>query len=79
MKGAKGVLEAGMLGGRVNIIGQTELFNMAEPLKIWVRDDVEDQFRGDGDKPINGIVNDLLFVHPSGFYVNPLSDDSVSG
>jgi hypothetical protein len=79
MKGAKRVLKAGMLGGGVNIIGQTELFNMAEPLKIGVRDNIEDQFRWDGDKSINGIVNDLLFVHPSGFYVNPLSGDRVSG
>ena len=68
-----------MYCARINQVRKSHLMNAAETLVKRMRDNVEYQGVIDSDESINGIVNDLLFVHPSGFYVNPLSDDRVSG
>jgi hypothetical protein len=54
-----------MNGARVNKIGKSELFDIPETLKIWMRDNVIDQITLDRYKSIDGVVNDLLFIKAS--------------
>lgn len=58
------MLKAGMQGARIDKFSQSQLFDMTKPLKVWVGDNIGDKFTGDGDKPINGIINYLPFNHP---------------
>lgn len=59
---AKRMMEAGMQRTRIYKVGKAELFNVAKPLKIRMLNNVKHQVIGDGDKPINGVINDFLFV-----------------
>lgn len=63
VKRAKGMLEAGMLGSRVNKIGKTQLFDPAQALKPGVMDQVVNQIAGQGGESIDRIVDNLSFVH----------------
>jgi hypothetical protein len=63
MHGSQGVLKPGVLCPRVHKLSQAQLFNVSEPLKVRMRDNVKKQVTFDGDKPVNGIVDDFLFVY----------------
>jgi hypothetical protein len=59
---AKRMLEPGMKRARVYKVGKAELFDMTEPLKVRVGDDVEQQLAFDGYETIDRVVDDLIFI-----------------
>ena len=62
MHGTKGMLKTGMKGAWVYVIGKPKLLNVTKALKVRMRDNIEDEFPGNGDKSVNRVVDDLLFV-----------------
>ena len=51
-----------MGGRRVDVIGQAELLDPPEPLEPGMFDQVEDGIVGDGDEPVNGVIDVFAFV-----------------
>ena len=56
------MMETGMKGAGVNKVGHAQLFDITQALKIRVLYQVKYQPRRDADKPVNRVVNDLLFI-----------------
>src|SRR5690606_8466470 len=63
MHGADRVLKPGVQCSRIDIVGQSELFDPSQPLEISVFNQVEDQIGRYGDKPIYRIIEDLALIH----------------
>ena len=62
MHGAQTVGKAGVESTGEDQVGQADLLDATEPLKIGVLDDVKMQFVGDADKSIDWIVDDFFLV-----------------
>ena len=56
-------MKAGVLRAWVNQIAEAKLLDVPKPLKIRMLDQIIDQLAADGDEPVNGVVDDFLFVH----------------
>ena len=59
---AKGMMEPGVGGGWVDLIRESQLLDPPQSLKIGMLDHVEHQVIGDGDEPVNRVVDVLSFV-----------------
>ena len=62
MHRAKRMLETRVHGARINVIRQSKLFDMPQPLKVRMWNNVEDQVAWNGDETIDRIVDDFLFI-----------------
>lgn len=60
--GTQGMMKAGMQCAGINQVRHAQLFNVTKPLKTGVFNQIVHQFRRDGDKSVNRVVNDLLFI-----------------
>lgn len=67
--GAHGMMKAGMQRARVNKVCKAKLLDPAETLKIGVFNDVKNQFTGDCDKAVNGIIKNFFLIHAGMFYL----------
>ena len=62
MHSSQRVLKAGVVRPRIDEICHPQLLNAAKPLKVWVRNDVEDQVALNMNEPVDRIVDDFLLV-----------------
>jgi len=58
----KRVVKARVVGTGINVIGQPELRDSAQPLKIRMLNEVENQVKGNGDEAVNRVVENLMFI-----------------
>lgn len=56
------VVKARVMGTGINVIGQTELRDSAQPLKIRMLNEVENQVKRNGDEAVNRVVENLMFI-----------------
>lgn len=56
------VVKARVVGTGINVIGQSELRDSAQPLKIRMLNEVENQVKGNGDEAVNRVVENLMFI-----------------
>ena len=59
---AQRVMKTGMQRAGINQVRHAQLFNVSQPLKIWVLYQVENQVGGDADEAVNRVVYYFLFV-----------------
>jgi hypothetical protein len=59
---SQGVLEPGMGGTRVDKVSQPQLFYPSESLKIRMFNEFKKTLKGDLDKSVYRIIDDLFFV-----------------
>ena len=62
MHGAQGMVESGVYGSGVNQVCKPKLLNAPESLKVGMLNQIKQELIGDRHKPINGIVNNFLFI-----------------
>lgn len=55
-------MKARVVGTGINVIGQSELRDSAQPLKIRMLNEVENQVKGNGDEAVNRVVENLMFI-----------------
>ena len=60
--GAQRVVKTGMDGTRVDKLCKTQLPDMAHALEKRMLHQIKDGIAFDWDKPVNGIINDLILV-----------------
>ena len=65
MHGTQCVIKSGMYGTGIDQLRQAKLFDVPQSLKVGVFDKFECQFSRNGDKPINRVIYDFLFVDAS--------------
>jgi hypothetical protein len=56
-------MEAGVKRPRINVVRQADLFDSSESLKIRMFDEVEQNIVGDGEEPVNGVVENFFLIH----------------
>src|SRR5579859_3910786 len=62
MHGAQRMMKARVNRTGIDEVADTQLPYEPQPLKVRMGDQVEDQRTGNGNKSIDGIVNDFVFV-----------------
>lgn len=62
MQCAQGVVKARVIGARIHIVGQAQLSDSAQALKIRMLNQVKYQLVGNRDESVNRIVENLVFV-----------------
>ena len=69
-----------MLSTRVNKIGKPQLPDTVKPLEIGMLDQIINQCSGNGNKTVNGVVDDFSFVQKNYFErkERKLSNQSLS-
>jgi len=60
--GAQSVMKTGVQCSGIYQVGHAQLFNITQPLKVWMGYKVKDQFGWDTDKTVNRVVNYFLFI-----------------
>ena len=59
---AQCMVKTGMQRAGVNQVCHAQLFDVSQPLKIWVLYQVENQVGGDADEAVNRVVYYFLFI-----------------
>jgi hypothetical protein len=57
------MMKPGVQSARIDHIRKAELPDPAQALKPWMFNDVEDQFAGNIDESIDGIIENFFLVH----------------
>lgn len=55
-------MKARMMRARINVVGKPKLVDSAQPLKIRMLNQVENQLKGNGDETVNRVVENFVFV-----------------
>jgi hypothetical protein len=61
--GTQSVLKARVHRTGVNEAGQAQLTYAAQPLKVWMMDNIMKKVAGYTNKPIYRIINDFFLIH----------------
>ena len=51
-----------MIGTRVHQMTQAQLLDTAQPLQVWMLEDIENNFVGQRNKTVDWVVYDFLLV-----------------